>query len=99
MIREYSRLIAVAIFTVALFVSSLSAETPKLSGGTMNAIAETYVKLVLAMGQHDADYVDAYYGPAEWKDAAAKEKKAAGCDWSRGEAIARSPGENSCARR
>ena len=26
-----------------------------------------YVKLVLAMGQHDADYVDAYYGPAEWK--------------------------------
>jgi hypothetical protein len=33
----------------------------------MNAIAERYVKAVLAMGQHDADYVDAYYGPAEWK--------------------------------
>jgi hypothetical protein len=33
----------------------------------MNAIAERYVKLVLAMGQHDPDYVDAYYGPAEWK--------------------------------
>ena len=26
-----------------------------------------YVKLVLALGQHDADYVDAYYGPPEWK--------------------------------
>jgi hypothetical protein len=28
------------------------------------------VKLVLAVGQHDADYVDAYYGPPEWKPAA-----------------------------
>jgi hypothetical protein len=25
------------------------------------------VKLVLAVGRHDADYVDAYYGPPEWK--------------------------------
>ena len=33
----------------------------------MNALAQNYVKLVLALGQHDADYVDAYYGPAEWK--------------------------------
>jgi len=33
----------------------------------MDTIAEQYVKLVLAMGQHDADYVDAYYGPQEWK--------------------------------
>jgi hypothetical protein len=33
----------------------------------MDAIAERYVKAVLALGQHDADYVDAYYGPPEWK--------------------------------
>jgi len=33
----------------------------------MNRIAESYVKLVLAVGQHDGDYVDAYYGPPEWK--------------------------------
>src|SRR6266513_2630278 len=33
----------------------------------VNEIAEAYVKLVLAMGQHDPDYVDAYYGPPEWK--------------------------------
>jgi hypothetical protein len=32
----------------------------------MNAIAESYVKLVLALGRHDPDYVDAYYGPEEW---------------------------------
>jgi hypothetical protein len=33
----------------------------------MNNIAEQYVRLVLAVGQHDSDYVDAYYGPPEWK--------------------------------
>ena len=35
----------------------------------MTSISEQYVKLVLAVGQHDADYVDAYYGPPEWKPA------------------------------
>ncbi len=34
-------------------------------------IAERYVHLVLAIGQHDASYVDAYYGPPEWQTAAA----------------------------
>lgn len=33
----------------------------------MNAAAERYVKLVLALGEHDADYVDAYYGPPAWR--------------------------------
>jgi hypothetical protein len=33
----------------------------------MDHIAEQYVRLTLAVGQHDADYVDAYYGPPEWK--------------------------------
>jgi hypothetical protein len=40
----------------------------------MNDVAERYVKLVLALGQHDADYVDAYYGPAEWKQQAETRK-------------------------
>ena len=35
---------------------------------SVNKIAEAYVKLVLAMRQHDPDYVDAYYGPPEWKE-------------------------------
>jgi len=34
----------------------------------MNDAAKTYVNLVLAMGEHDADYVDAYYGPPEWRE-------------------------------
>jgi hypothetical protein len=33
----------------------------------LGEVAERYVKLVLAVGQHDADYVDAFYGPAEWR--------------------------------
>jgi hypothetical protein len=33
----------------------------------MRDVAERYVKLVLAVGQHDADYVDAFYGPPEWR--------------------------------
>ena len=41
----------------------------------MNALAEQYVHLVLALGQHDPDYVDAFYGPAEWKMHAETEKK------------------------
>ena len=40
----------------------------------MNTIAERYVKLVLAVGRHDADYVDAFYGPAEWKAEAERQK-------------------------
>jgi hypothetical protein len=37
-------------------------------------VAERYVNLVLAVGQHDADYVDAFYGPAEWRQKAEAEK-------------------------
>ncbi len=33
----------------------------------MNIIAESYVKLVLKVGQFDPNYVDAYYGPEDWK--------------------------------
>lgn len=33
----------------------------------MNPLAERYVKLILGVGHHDPNYVDAYYGPPEWK--------------------------------
>jgi hypothetical protein len=38
----------------------------------MQSLAEEYVRLVLAVGQHDPDYVDAFYGPPEWRLAAVK---------------------------
>jgi hypothetical protein len=41
-------------------------------GPSLDGTAERYVKLALALGQHDPIYVDAYYGPEAWQ-AAAKE--------------------------
>ncbi len=38
----------------------------------LDAVAESYVKLVLAVGRHDALYVDAYYGPPAWRAEAAR---------------------------
>ncbi len=43
-------------------------------GDPLRGVAERYVRLVLAVGQHDADYVDAYYGPPEWRTEAEKAK-------------------------
>src|SRR5579864_9185261 len=75
--------LAAVTWTVTATAGRASAGTPAAPGtiaapGTaaaedptrMNDIAESYVKLVLAVGQHDANYVDAFYGPAEWKQAA-----------------------------
>jgi hypothetical protein len=48
-------------------LSALASVVAADPGGPLDQIAERYVKLVLAMGGHDRDYVDAYYGPPEWK--------------------------------
>ncbi len=36
----------------------------------LDAVAQGYVRLVLAVGRHDPLFVDAYYGPPEWMKAA-----------------------------
>ncbi len=41
----------------------------------MGPLAERYVRLVLAAGLHDPDFVDAYYGPPEWKPDPAKDAR------------------------
>ena len=46
----------------------MNAETP-------DTVASTYVRLVLEVGEHDGDYVDAYYGDPRLKEEAAKGKK------------------------
>ncbi len=51
----------------ATALSSWHTQAGKTDSTPMNAIAERYVRTVLALGQHDKDYVDAYYGPPEWK--------------------------------
>ena len=42
---------------------------------TMDQIAESYVKLVLKVGLYDPDFVDAYYGPEEWRPDESKKEQ------------------------
>ena len=55
------RMIGVAVAAAAAAVVACAQDSD------MNTLGERYVRLVLAMGQHDADYVDAYYGSPEWR--------------------------------
>jgi hypothetical protein len=55
---------------LAYAASAASAQPP----GNANELAQLYVKLVLAAGGHDPNYVDAYYGPPEWKEEAARQQ-------------------------
>ncbi len=41
----------------------------------LDEMAETFVKLSLAIGVHDPAFVDAYHGPKEWADAATSEAR------------------------
>ena len=46
----------------------MNSPAPGNSSRNLNSLAEAYVKLVLGVGQHDPDYVDAYFGPPEWRE-------------------------------
>src|SRR5215207_10285802 len=65
--RLYPALIVFLLLVAAPACSRVAEPSPSTS---MHTIAEQYVRLVLAVGLHDPDYVDAYYGPADWKPAA-----------------------------
>lgn len=45
------------------------------SAASLDAIGEAFVKLALALGEHDKAFVDAYHGPAEWSEAAKTEQR------------------------
>jgi len=60
---KYLKTLFPIIFIFIFSCSSQDALTEK----AINNIAESYVKLVLEVGQYDPDYVDAYWGPDEWK--------------------------------
>jgi len=71
-------LISLAI--VAACAPAARTATPGAQGpDPLAPVAERYTRLVLALGQHDRDYVDAYYGPPAWQqeEAAAKRPLAA----------------------
>lgn len=64
-----SRIIILAVFSLLLIACGKTKEQKIKSDLElkMNSIAEAYVKLVLEVGKYDPDFVDAYYGPKEWK--------------------------------
>ncbi|HYI63265.1 MAG TPA: hypothetical protein VEW71_00115 [Allosphingosinicella sp.] len=58
---------------LAAFSSTLLAAAAPLSPpqrDSLDAVARDYVRLTLEIGERDPGYVDAYYGPAEWREAA-----------------------------
>lgn len=59
---------------LALFIAGCRTMPPMQPSGSLDAIAERFVRLTLAIGQHDADYVDAYYGPPAWREEAKASK-------------------------
>ncbi|MDR1989791.1 MAG: hypothetical protein LBQ09_06115 [Acidobacteriaceae bacterium] len=62
--RAFGGCVIAAVMT--MLVTACATSSPRSTD--MNAVAERYVKLVLAVGQHDSGYVDAYYGPPAWKE-------------------------------
>jgi hypothetical protein len=67
---------AIALGCVVLWMAAAPPQrgAPAVSADPMSTISREYVRLVLALGKHDRDYVDAYYGPDDLK----KEAEAAG---------------------
>jgi len=53
---------------LTLLAAPLQAQAPPRD--SLDALARDYVALVLEIGERDEGYVDAYYGPPEWKAAA-----------------------------
>ena len=58
---------AVPLLVVGLSLAAVALGQQESKIPDMNSIAERYVRLVLQAGQHDADFVDAYYGDPAWK--------------------------------
>lgn len=56
---------AIASLLVLLVAACITAPSSDLNG-----LAERYVRLALAIGEHEDGYIDAYYGPDAWKEEA-----------------------------
>lgn len=57
---------------ILLFLLSCAKKEQKTEAQQLNYLAENYVRLGLTIGQYDADFVDAYYGPDSLKPAISK---------------------------
>ncbi len=63
---------ALVCLAIALVCTACSTAPDTDPADEFNPLADRYVKLALALGEHDENYVDAYFGPAEWREQAAE---------------------------
>jgi hypothetical protein len=61
---------AIRTLLAACCLTVLAAAAPAPARDSLDALARDYVALALEIGERDPGYVDAYYGPAEWREAA-----------------------------
>jgi hypothetical protein len=68
--RAFLLLLSIVGYPVIFMAFEEKQQTPNSTAvqDQINSAASSYVKLVLALGAHDPDYVDAYFGPDEWKE-------------------------------
>lgn len=52
----------------AAAAAATTQQAPKPAIMNLDDLARAYVELVLAIGEHDPNYVDAYYGPEPWRE-------------------------------
>jgi hypothetical protein len=52
---------------LALWILACGRSPSDATALSLDAAAESYVRLVLALGERDADSLDAYHGPPEWQ--------------------------------
>jgi hypothetical protein len=57
-----------SLFLTALLLAACVSRP--MSGDSLDEIATDYVQMTLEIGEREPGYVDAYYGPKEWADAA-----------------------------
>lgn len=57
---------------------ALGLMTAPAAAAPLDDMARSYVALVLEYGEHEDGYVDAYYGPPEWAEAARANKRSLG---------------------
>ncbi|MFC3713077.1 hypothetical protein ACFOMD_10870 [Sphingoaurantiacus capsulatus] len=62
---------------LALALLGIAAAAP-VAAAPLDDMARDYVALVLEYGEHEEGYVDAYYGPPEWAEAARASKRSLG---------------------
>jgi len=71
----YDTVVRVAVFRGRSFVALTTALAlwlpacggPSRPASALDAAGESYVRLVLALGERDADSIDAYHGPPDWQ--------------------------------